>query len=71
MLKVPVFRRSVQTGIGYEKSMTEPMLYLTYAFYLERLEGDTGLEEKLTSYCFRRGLVNVINGRCLKISLRL
>jgi hypothetical protein len=70
MLKVPVFRRPVQTGTGYEKSMTEPMLYSTYAFYLERLGGDTGLEEKLTSYCFRRGLANAINGRCLEISLR-
>ena len=70
MLKVPVFRRSVQTGIGYEKSMTKPMPYSTYAFYLQRLGEDTGLEEKLTSYCFRRGLANAINGICLEISLR-
>jgi hypothetical protein len=70
MLKVPVFRRSVQMGTGYKKSMTEPMPYSTYAFYLERLGEDTGLEEKLTSYCFRRGLANAINGRCLEISLR-
>jgi hypothetical protein len=51
--------------------MTEPMLYLTYAFYLERLREDTGLEEKLTSYCFRGGLANAINSRCLEITLRL
>ena len=69
MLKVPVFRRSVQTATGYEKSMTEPMPYSTYAFYLERLGQDAGLEEKLTSYCFRRGLANTINGRCREISL--
>ena len=50
--------------------MTEPMLYSTYAFYLERVGEDTGLEEKLTSYCFRQGLTNAINGRCLEISLR-
>lgn len=68
MLKTPVFRKSVQTAMGYEKSMTEPMPYSTYAFYLERLGKDTGLEEKLTSYCFRRGLANAINGEYLKIS---
>ena len=71
MLKVPVFRRSVQTATRYEKSMTEPMPYSTYAFYLERLGEDTGFEEKLTSYCFRRGLANAINGRSLEISPRL
>lgn len=70
MLKVPVFRRSAQTTTGYEKSMTEPMLYSTYAFYLERLGEDTRLEKKLTSYCFRRGLANAINGRVLKIPSR-
>jgi hypothetical protein len=48
--------------------MTKPMLYLTYAFYLERLREDTGLKEKLTSYCFCQGLVNAINSRCPKIS---
>lgn len=72
ILKIPVFRRSVhQTATGYHKSMTEPMLYSTYAFYLERLGKDTGLEEKLTSYCLRRGLANAINGRCLEMSPRL
>jgi hypothetical protein len=72
ILKIPVFRRSVhQMATGYEKSITEPMLYSTYAFYLERLGEDTGLEEKLTSYCFRRGLANAINGRFLKICPRL
>ena len=68
MLKVSIFRRSVQTATGYEKSMAEPMPYSTYAFYLERLGQDTGLEEKLTSYCFRRGLANAINGKRLEIS---
>jgi hypothetical protein len=42
MLDMPVFRRSVQTATGREKSMTEPMSYSTYAFYLERLREDTG-----------------------------
>ena len=67
MLKIPVFRKSVhQTATGYHKSMIEPMPYSTYAFYLERLGEDTGLEEKLTSYCLRRGLANAINSRCIK-----
>jgi hypothetical protein len=52
MLKVPVFRRSVRTATEYKKSITKLMPYLTYAFYLERLGEDTGLKEKLTSYCF-------------------
>ena len=69
MLKVPVLRRSVQTATKYEKSMTEPMPYSTYAFYLERLRQDTRLEEKLTSYCFCRGLANAINSRYREISL--
>jgi hypothetical protein len=68
MLKIPVFRRSVQTATGYEKSITEPMLYSTYAFYLGRLREDTGLKEKLTSYCFRQGFTNAINGRYPEIS---
>jgi hypothetical protein len=72
MLKIPIFRRSVQqSAMGCYKSMTEPMPYSTYAFYLKRLGEDTGLEEKLTSYCLRRGLANAINGRCLEMPLRL
>ena len=62
MLKTPVFRRSVQMATGWEKSMIDPMPYLTYTFYLERLGEDTGFEENLTSYCFRRGLANAVNG---------
>ena len=61
-LKRPVFRRSVRTMNGYVKSKAEPMTYSTYAFYLDRLGIDTGLEDKLTSYCFRRGTANAVNG---------
>jgi hypothetical protein len=68
MLKVPVFRRSVLlTATGWQKSITEPMPYLTYAFYLKRLGENTGLKKKLTSYCFRQGLANAINGKCHEI----
>jgi Protein of unknown function (DUF3435) len=61
-LKRPLFRRSVRTVSGWVKSKTEPMTYPTYAFYLDRLGRDTGFEDKLTSYCFRRGTANAVNG---------
>jgi hypothetical protein len=64
MLKIPLFRKSVLTVHGWVKSKTEPMTYSTYAFYLERLGDDTGFEEKLTSYCFRRGTANAVDGKC-------
>jgi hypothetical protein len=38
------------------------MLYSAYAFYLNRLGKDSGFEDKLTSYCFRRGTSNAIDG---------
>ncbi|KUJ06358.1 uncharacterized protein LY89DRAFT_678904 [Mollisia scopiformis] len=42
------------------------MTYSTYAFYLGRLGKDTGLEDKLISYCFRRGTANAVNGVALE-----
>ncbi|KAH9203768.1 hypothetical protein DL95DRAFT_418785 [Leptodontidium sp. 2 PMI_412] len=62
-LKQPVFRRSVWTTNGWVKSTTEPMAYSKYAFYLNRLGRDAGFEDKLTSYCFRRGCANAIDGK--------
>ncbi len=41
------------------------MPYPNYAFYIDRLGKDTGFEEKLTSYCFRQGTANAINGVAL------
>jgi len=38
------------------------MPYPNYAFYIDRLGRDTGFEDKLTSYCFRRGTANAIDG---------
>ena len=38
------------------------MTYSKYAFYLNRLGRDAGFEDKLTSYCFRRGCANAIDG---------
>ncbi|KAJ8058423.1 hypothetical protein OCU04_012612 [Sclerotinia nivalis] len=61
-LKRPIFRRSVRSANGWVKSKTEPMSYSTYAFYIDRLGKDTGFEDKLTSYCFRRGTANAVDG---------
>jgi hypothetical protein len=60
--KTPIFRRSVCSVNGWVKSKTEPMTYSTYTFYIDRLGKDTGFEDKLTSYCFRRGTANAIDG---------
>jgi hypothetical protein len=61
-LKRPVFRKSVWTTNGWVKSKTEPMTYSKNAFYLNRVGRDAGFEDKLTSYCFRRGCANAIDG---------
>lgn len=61
-LKRPVFRRSVRHIGAWMKSETEPMLYSAYAFYINRLGKDTGFEDELTSYCFRRGTSNAVDG---------
>jgi hypothetical protein len=60
----PVFRRSVRT-VTWVKSQTEPMTYATYCSYIDRLGKDTGFEDKLTTYCFRRGTENAIDGMYL------
>ena len=71
-LKRPVFRKSVRTidGTSWVKSKFEPMTYPTCAFYINRLGYDACLEDKLTSYYFRRGTANAVNGMYL-ISLHL
>jgi hypothetical protein len=61
-LKRPVFRKSVWTGNGWVKSKTKPMKYSTFSLYLGRIGRNIGMEEKVTSYAFRRGLANGING---------
>ncbi len=50
-LKRPVFRKS--------------MTYSTYCSYIDRRGKDTGFEDKLTSYCFRQGTANAIDGMFL------
>jgi hypothetical protein len=50
------------TTNGWVKSKTEPITYSKYAFYLNRPGRDAGFKDKLTSYCFRRGCANAIDG---------
>ncbi len=64
-LKRPVFRRSYQVIGRSVKAKTKPMTYQTYRFYVDRLGRDTGFEDKLTTYCFRRGTANAIDGMYL------
>jgi len=61
-LKRPVFRKSVWTADGWVKSKVEPMIYSFLNFCLNRLGWDLGFEDRVTSYIFRRGMANAING---------
>jgi len=70
-LKRPVFRKSVWTINDWVKSKTEPMTYSFYAFCIDRLGWDVGFEEKVTSYIFRRGMANAINGMYSPVALLL
>jgi hypothetical protein len=62
-LKRPVFRKPVRPAGCWVKSKAEPMPYSAYAFYIDRLRRDPSFEGELTSYCFRRGTANAIDGR--------
>jgi hypothetical protein len=60
-LKTPIFRRDEPTADG---CITSPEVALPYSqFYncLNRLGRAAGFQEKLTSYCFRRGTANVVD----------
>jgi Protein of unknown function (DUF3435) len=65
MLKIPLFRKAIRTADGCQRSETEAMHYQTYAEYVKRLGELTGFEDRLTTYCFRRGTANAIDGACL------
>jgi hypothetical protein len=67
-LKRPLFRQSVLEAGVWVKSKTEPMTYSLYNFYLQRCGRDVGLENVVTSYCFRRAAINAANGMCLPSS---
>lgn len=64
MLKVPLFQKAIQTADGWQRSETEAVHYQTYAEYLKRLGQLTGFEDRLTTYCFRRGTTNAIDSVC-------
>ena len=64
MLKIPIFRQAVRGTDGLMQSRYKALRYSTYNFYLDRLGWATGFEQKLTSYCFRRGTGNVVDGKC-------
>lgn len=70
-LKRPLFRQSVLEAGVWAKSKTEPMTYSSYNFYLQRCGRDAGLENVVTSYCFRRAAINTANGICLPLFVLL
>ncbi|KFY65136.1 hypothetical protein V496_02779 [Pseudogymnoascus sp. VKM F-4515 (FW-2607)] len=61
-LKRPIFRKSVLKSGVWVKSKTEPFDYSLFNFCLQRCGKDGGLEDIITSYCFRRALLNAANG---------
>jgi hypothetical protein len=48
--------------MGFQTSKEKALHYSTYAYYLNRLGWEAGFEEKLTSYCMRRGTANAVDG---------
>ncbi|ELR03151.1 hypothetical protein VC83_09677 [Pseudogymnoascus destructans] len=62
MLKRPIFRQAVRTCDMFRTSEWKALRYSTYAYYLDRLGWATGFEQKITSYCFRRGTGNAVDG---------
>ena len=71
MLKIPIFRQAIRTVDGFRTSEQKALRYSTYAHYLDRLGWEAGFEEKLTSYCMRRGTANAVDGKDPLVSLIL
>ena len=63
LLKTPIFRQAVRAPNGFTLSTQKALRYSTYAYYLDRLGWAAGFEQKLTSYCFRRGTGNAVDGK--------
>ncbi|KAH8797870.1 FluG domain-containing protein [Xylogone sp. PMI_703] len=61
LLKRPVFRLSVKENGLWIKSETEPFPYSKFNFYLKRIGRGINLTDILTSYCFRRGMLNAVD----------
>ncbi|KAI9810031.1 MAG: hypothetical protein M1827_006729 [Pycnora praestabilis] len=66
MKKIPVFRQAVRAANGFKTSPNKALRYSTFDHYLERLGYATGFEEKLASYCVRRGTGNAVDGTATK-----
>jgi hypothetical protein len=62
-LKVPIFRQAVRTSDGLVTSEHKALRYSTFMFHLDRLGWAAGFAQKLTSYCFRRGTGNAVDGK--------
>ncbi|RAL59974.1 hypothetical protein DID88_000600 [Monilinia fructigena] len=61
-LKTPIFRQAVWAFDGLSTSEHKALRYSTFAYYLDRLGWAAGFAQKLTSYCFRRGTGNAVDG---------
>ncbi len=68
-LKKPIFRQAVWTFDGLVTSEYKALRYSTFIFYLDRLGWAAGFAQKLTSYCFRRGTGNAVDGKSSLIIL--
>jgi hypothetical protein len=62
-LHKPVFRDTVQTLTGYDKS-DEPYTASKFDNRTKVLGKDSGMEEDLTQYCSRRGFANPVACKC-------
>jgi hypothetical protein len=60
-LKTPIFRRDELGTDGCITSLETTLPYSQFRDCLNRLGLAAGFQEKLTSYCFRRGTANVVD----------
>jgi hypothetical protein len=61
MLDIPVFRKSIKTGYGYEISPTEPLTYATLLSLMKTIGLLLGLLEPTRPYCLRYNAGNEFN----------
>jgi hypothetical protein len=62
-LKTPIFRRDELATNGCITSLETALPYSQFGDCLDRLGLAAGFQEKLTSYCFRRGTANVVDSK--------
>lgn len=70
VLDTPIFREPGRAVDGHRTSLTKPLRSSTWLRYLRRLGRNSGLEQSLTQYCARRGLVNAVNSQSILLPLR-